>query len=97
MIVLLYAGPASVTGYHLGLGLAHQLFATSMLQQFCATSLACAVFILTCRKLGPMPHPVQGLREAASENNVPAIIDAEFTDISNTQKLTSILPHWRGR
>ena len=97
MIVLLYAGPASVAGYHLGLGLAHQLFVTSMLQQFCANSLACAVFILTCRKLGPMRHPVQGLRKAASEHNVPAIIDAEFIDITNTQRPTSILLHWRGR
>ena len=97
MIVLLYAGPASVAGYHLGLGLGHQLFVTSMLQQFCATSLACAVFIRACRKLGPMRHPVQGLRKAASEHNVPAIIDADFTDITNTQKPTLTLPHWRGR
>ena len=53
LIVLLFAVPASLIGYHLGAGFGRLIFLTHSLQQIVAFSFAILIFILSWRRMAP--------------------------------------------
>ena len=91
LIALIFAIPAGAAGYHVGLGLTRLVFVTPVLQQCGAIVSAIFVFALCWRRLSPMVNAPPDIQANNAASDTAAIIDAEFTEVTNRRRASPIL------
>lgn len=82
LIALLFAGPASLAGYHLGAGLGRLIFVTHSLQEIVAFSFAILIFTLCWRRMAPVVSLRNDPRRDKNTPHEQPIIDAVFGEVN---------------
>ena len=98
LIALLFALPAGLTGYHLGLGLGSLLFVTAPPQQISAVATAVLIFVLSWRQMAASVNFRREPSEAGVQESGMPILDAAYTEVVGRPTVSSPqILHGEGR
>lgn len=92
MFCLLYAVPAAVAGYHLGLGLGHLIFSTAIFQKLFSVLLASFTLISSLRRLLPsiFRKEISGRREVSAAPLISRKLDSANAPIGCSHQSRSL-------